>query len=282
MPIPIKPVHNLDLHAELFDIPNQAQALGLSDIQIQLLGMGNKPNKEAASRLSSRDIDILKEIEAGNSEIVTASSDYKAPVYITDSDILSLKTAGLLQGHGRNVYLTERAKVALRDHYLSTDTVNEFRKARSKDRFDLEEARTVKVSESKPKFRKVTWLSKDNSGQEFDIRFIADSDKKRTKGLMFAEPLSENEVVLFVFDSPDCYSFWNKNVDFPLSLAFLDKNMEIVDLGDMEKQSTKSLSPKSSSVVYVVEAKLGFFEDNGINKGDQFEIKNKKLIVKKQ
>lgn len=281
MPIPIKPVHNLDLHAELFDIPNPTQALGLSDIQIQLLGMGSKPNKEAASRLSSRDYDILKEIEAGNSEIVTASSEYKAPIYITDSDILSLKTAGLLQGHGRNVSLTERAKLALRDHYLSTDTVNEFRKARSKDRFDLEEARNVKVSESKPKFRKVTWLNNDSS-LEFDIRFIADSEKTRTKGLMFADPLDDNEVVLFVFDSPDCYSFWNKNVEFPLSLAFLNKDMEIVDLGDMEKQSTKSLSPKSNSVVYVVEAKLGFFKDNGINKGDQFEMKNKKLIVKKQ
>ncbi len=281
MPIPIKPVHNLDLHAELFDIPNQAQALGLSDIQIQLLGMSGKPNKEAASRLSSRDYDILKEIEAGNSEVVTASTEYKAPIYITDSDILSLKTAGLLQGYGRNVSLTERAKVTLRDHYLSTDTVNEFRKARSKDRFDLEEARNFKVSEVKSKFRKVTWLT-DNSGSEFDIRFIADTDKKRSKGLMFADPLDDTEVVLFVFDSPDGYSFWNKNVDFPLSLAFLDKNMEIVDLGDMQKQSTKSLSPKSNSVVYVVEAKLNFFENNGIKKGDQFEIKNKKLIVKKQ
>jgi hypothetical protein len=50
----------------------------------------------------------------------------------------------------------------------------------------------------------------------------------------------------------------------------------------MQKQSTKSLSPKSNSVVYVVEAKLNFFENNGIKKGDQFEIKNKKLIVKKQ
>lgn len=98
---------------------------------------------------------------------------------------------------------------------------------------------------------------------------------------MFADPLGDTEVVLFVFDSPDGYSFWNKNVDFPLSLAFLDKNMEIVDLGDMQKQSTKSLSPKSNSVVYVVEAKLNFFKDNEIKKGDQFEIKNKKLIVKK-
>lgn len=156
MPIPIKPVHNLDLHAELFDIPNPTQSLGLSDLQVQLLGMGSKPNKEAASRLSNRDIDILREIEAGNSEVVTASTDYKAPFHITDSDILALKTAGLLVGNGRSVNLTERAKVALRDHYLSTDTVNEFRKSRSKDRFDLEEARSVKVSESKPKFRKVT------------------------------------------------------------------------------------------------------------------------------
>ena len=34
MPIPIKPVHSLDLHAELFDGPSM-EGLGLSDIQIQ-------------------------------------------------------------------------------------------------------------------------------------------------------------------------------------------------------------------------------------------------------
>ena len=156
MPIPIKPVHNLDLHAELFDIPNPSQSLGLSDLQIQMLGMANKPNKKEAGKLSNRDIEILREIEAGNSEVVTASTDYKAPFHITDSDILALKTANLLVGNGRTVNLTDRAKVALRDHYLSIETINEFRKARSKDRFDLDEARNIKVSESKPKFRKVT------------------------------------------------------------------------------------------------------------------------------
>jgi hypothetical protein len=49
--------------------------------------------------------------------------------------------------------LTERAKLALRDHYLSIDNVNEFRKQRTKDRFDLEDARSVKASSNK--FRKV-------------------------------------------------------------------------------------------------------------------------------
>jgi hypothetical protein len=49
--------------------------------------------------------------------------------------------------------LTEKAKLALRDFYLSTDTANEFRKSRTKQKFDLNEARTVKVSNTK--FRRV-------------------------------------------------------------------------------------------------------------------------------
>ena len=47
MPIPIKPVHSLDLHAELFDGPSM-EGLGLSDIQIQLLGITPSVNREAA------------------------------------------------------------------------------------------------------------------------------------------------------------------------------------------------------------------------------------------
>ena len=46
MPLPIKPVHTLDLHAELFDGPSM-EGLGLSDIQIQLLGVNSQPKKEA-------------------------------------------------------------------------------------------------------------------------------------------------------------------------------------------------------------------------------------------
>ena len=58
-----------------------------------------------------------------------------------------------ISGYGRSVELTERAKLALRDHYLSTETSNEFRKARTKEKFDLNQARSVKASNSK--FKKV-------------------------------------------------------------------------------------------------------------------------------
>ena len=161
MPIPIKPVHSLDLHAELFDGPSM-EGLGLSDIQIQLLGVSQTPRKAEAAKLSDRYLTMLKSIDSNTDVLVTAAS-YVAlhkdsnvcgvPTEISDNDLLAMKTAGLLTGYGRSVELTERAKLALRDHYLSIDNVNEFRKQRTKDRFDLDEARSVRASSNK--FRKV-------------------------------------------------------------------------------------------------------------------------------
>lgn len=162
MPIPIKPVHSLDLHAELFDGPSM-EGLGLSDIQIQLLGVSQAPKKIEAAKLTGKYLEMLKSIDANTDALVTAASyvalnkDAKicgVPNEITDNDLLAMKTAGLLTGYGRSVELTERAKLALRDHYLSTDNVNEFRKQRTKDRFDLSEARNIKLSSNK--FKKVS------------------------------------------------------------------------------------------------------------------------------
>ncbi len=289
MPIPIKPVHSLDLHAELFDGPSM-ESLGLSDIQIQLLGVSQTPRKAEAAKLSDRYLTMLKSIDSNTDVLVTAAS-YVAlhkdsnvcgvPTEISDNDLLAMKTAGLLTGYGRSVELTERAKLALRDHYLSIDNVNEFRKQRTKDRFDLDEARNVKASSNK--FRKVgSWLTSKEFRDEFDVRFVANNDKLRTKGLMNAEPLDEYEVVYFEFDYPDSYSFWNKNVSFPLSLAFLDKNHKIVDIKDMEADDPKSVGPDSNSVVFVVEANKGLFKKLGIGVGDKLLLKGNKLILSKK
>ncbi len=288
MPLPIKPVHSLDLHAEIFDGPSM-EGLGLSDIQIQLLGVSSAPKREAA-KLSNRDIEILKAIDSNQDDLVTAASQIalhkdskicNVPNQISDNDILALKTAGLIKGYGRSVELTDRAKLALRDHYLSQETVNEFRKSRTKDRFDLEAARSVKASSER--FKKVgSWLTSSKFRDEFDIRFVADDDKSRAKGLMFADPLDDNEVVFFKFDFPDNHSFWNKNVDFGLSLAFLDKDYKILDIKDMQANSEKSCVPKSNNVQFVVEANQGTFEKLNIKIGDKLVLKGKKLILNKE
>lgn len=290
MPIPIKPVHSLDLHAELFDGPSM-EGLGLSDIQIQLLGVNSQPKKEAM-KLSNKYIDMLKQIDSNADEVVTAASQMtvnseikycNVPNQINDNDLFALKTSGLIKGYGRSVELTQKAKLALRDHYLSQETVNEFRKVRTKDRFDLEEARSVKASSNK--FVKTSkWLT-SNEHQSFDgklqIRFIAKNDSSRSKGLMNAKPLDKKEVAFFIFDTPDNYCFWNKNVDFDLSLAFLDKDYKILEIKDMEAQSEKSCCPKSNNVKFVVEANKGTFEDLGIKIGNSFVLKDQNLILDK-
>jgi len=288
MPLPIKPVHSLDLHAEIFDTPSM-EGLGLSDIQIQLLGVPQKTQQKEASKLGQKYIDLLKSIDQSVDEVVTAASALtlnkeakvcNVPDEINDNDLLALKTAGLLTGYGRSVTLTDRAKLALRDYYLSQETVNEFRKSRTKDKFDYNEAKTVSAN---GKFKKIaTWLNKDEFQGEFDVRFVADTDEKRVKGLMFADPLDDFEIVFFKFPRKGQHGFWNKNVEFSLSLAFLDDDFEIIDFKDLEKQSTKLVSPKSDDVKYVVEAKKGIFEKLGISLGDKLILKGKNLILDKK
>jgi uncharacterized membrane protein (UPF0127 family) len=99
---------------------------------------------------------------------------------------------------------------------------------------------------------------------------------------MDAEPLDDYEVAFFVFDYPDNYSFWNKNVSFALTLAFLNKDSEIVDFKDMEADDPKSVSPKSNDIVFVVEANKGLFDKLGIKIGDKLLLKGKKLILSKK
>jgi len=116
----------------------------------------------------------------------------------------------------------------------------------------------------------------------FKVRFVADTDQKRTKGLMFAEPLEDDEAVIFIFNTPDKYSFWNQNVSFDLSLAFLDENSKIVDFVDLNKNDSTMKSPKSSKVRYVVEAIKDAFKDNDIKIGDRIWYKDRELQVFKE
>ena len=114
--------------------------------------------------------------------------------------------------------------------------------------------------------------------KKFRIRFIADNDAKRAKGLMFAESLEDDEVVFFIFPYSDNLSFWNKNVSFDLSLAFLDDTGRVVDFGELKAESEKPVASSRPSR-FVVEAKKGAFDKNGVKIGDIIKYHNNNLIV---
>lgn len=98
---------------------------------------------------------------------------------------------------------------------------------------------------------------------------------------MFHKPLADFDVAYFIFPYIGCHSFWNKNVSFPLSLAFLDENNKILDFKDMDEQNEKSVSPESNKVKFVVEANKGIFDKLKLKKGDILIPEDRKLILKR-
>lgn len=99
---------------------------------------------------------------------------------------------------------------------------------------------------------------------------IADTHKKREKGLMFVEKLPENEGMLFVFSGKTYGGFWMKNTLIPLSIAFLDshgKILKILDMVPCKEDECPTYDPELF-YHYALEVNLGWFVKNQIKEGD--------------
>ncbi|WP_419887198.1 DUF192 domain-containing protein [Neobacillus niacini] len=99
---------------------------------------------------------------------------------------------------------------------------------------------------------------------------IADTPKKRDKGLMFVEKLPDNEGMLFVFSTKTYGGFWMKNTLIPLSIAFLDsegKILKILDMVPCKEEICPTYDPKLL-YHYALEVNLGWFAKNQIKQGD--------------
>jgi len=102
---------------------------------------------------------------------------------------------------------------------------------------------------------------------------IADSQSERQKGLSGRIGLAENEGMLFVFDKEGYYGFWMKEMNFPIDIAWLDKDKKItlIEKNVLPETYPKIFNPKSKNL-YVLEIKAGFFEKFGIKIGDFAEF----------
>lgn len=97
---------------------------------------------------------------------------------------------------------------------------------------------------------------------------VADTQLKRSRGLMLRESLQPNSGMLFVFDSPALHCFWMKNTLIPLSIAFLDDDGTIVTLTDMRPHDESSNCP-AKPISYALEMDQGWFKTKGIKIGDK-------------
>lgn len=110
------------------------------------------------------------------------------------------------------------------------------------------------------------------------VRLVADNNVTRSMGLMNQKPLHEDECAYFYFDNPGRHSFWNKNVDFPISLIFCDKEGKVEDIKYLKAQQLNGVYPDSNKIVHVVEAHFEAPEKFKIKKGSNIKVRNNEVF----
>ena len=110
-------------------------------------------------------------------------------------------------------------------------------------------------------------LNGDNASQKVFNFSFATTALELMAGLRGVESLGTDEGMLFDFGCDFKPIMTPKGVNFPLDLAFISSNFEILELQSIDPAKGFTASPASSDVRYVIEASLGFFEANNIKTG---------------
>jgi len=95
---------------------------------------------------------------------------------------------------------------------------------------------------------------------------VAAAPREREVGLMFRKEMPQQEGMLFVFEEPATQCFWMKNTLLPLTAAFVADDGRIVNLVDMQPQTTDSHCSQEP-VRYVLEMNQGWFDRKNIKTG---------------
>ena len=99
---------------------------------------------------------------------------------------------------------------------------------------------------------------------------VASTDAERQQGLMHRGKMGPNEGMVFLFHAPASVCMWMKNTLIPLSVAFIDEQGKIINIEDMQPQTTTSHCAKKP-VHYALEMNLGWFRQKNIKAGETIE-----------
>ena len=75
---------------------------------------------------------------------------------------------------------------------------------------------------------------------------LADTPKAREVGLMNRTSMPTNSGMLFVFDQKAGHCFWMNNTKIPLSIAFIADDGRIVNIEEMQAETTNNHCPKAA------------------------------------
>ncbi|MBI5913228.1 DUF192 domain-containing protein [Candidatus Azambacteria bacterium] len=150
-------------------------------------------------------------------------------------------------------------------------------------RKEVTEIAQVTVPPSSQKARAIIWERlrdlKDDAKVEVRVggaRVIAEvmqSDAKRQQGLSGREGLADGAGMLFIFDREEAYSFWNKDMKFPIDVVWLARG-EVVGVSPLPAYDGQApaVITAPAPVDVVLEVPAGFANTHEIMVGNSIVI----------
>lgn len=96
----------------------------------------------------------------------------------------------------------------------------------------------------------------------------AKTEEEKEKGLQGVTELPEDEGMLFYFNPPEDVSMWMKGTLIPLDIIFINKDKEVVYVGEGIPNSESLITV--SDTAYVLEVN----QNSGVEEGDELDLED--------
>jgi uncharacterized protein len=103
---------------------------------------------------------------------------------------------------------------------------------------------------------------------------VASLAKERERGLSNRKELPLDTGMLFVFIQEGRYSFWMKNMLFPLDIIWLDKDKKVIHIVENAPPCSESCPAyqPDSNALYCLETNAGFARVHNLKVGEQLNF----------
>ncbi len=99
---------------------------------------------------------------------------------------------------------------------------------------------------------------------------LATTDYARQKGLSGRKSLVDGTGMLFIYPREKVMTFWMKDCLIPLDIAFIDKDMRVINIETMAVEPDgRTLYSSSKPAQFALEVPAGALEKAGVQPGDK-------------